>query len=54
MIGKILAALVPLLLVTLVPLLVLYAGNLLFEVHPVGYLGQHLADIAPHPRLGPA
>jgi ABC-2 type transport system permease protein len=47
-IGKILAALMPLLLVTLAPPLILYAGNLLFAVHPVGYLGQHLADI---PRI---
>lgn len=45
-IGKIIAALLPLLLVTLAPPLVLYAGNLLFAVHPVGYLEHHLADPA--------
>ena len=37
-VGKIIAALLPLLLVTLAPPLLLYAGNLLFAVHPVGYL----------------
>jgi ABC-2 type transport system permease protein len=47
-IGKILAALMPLLLVTLAPPLILYAGNLLFAVHPVGYLDKHVADI---PRI---
>jgi ABC-2 type transport system permease protein len=44
--GKVLAALLPLLLVTMAPPLVLYAGNLLFAVHPVGYLDRHVADIA--------
>jgi ABC-2 type transport system permease protein len=44
--GKVLAALMPILLVTLVPPLVLYAGNVLFAVHPVGYLDKHAADIA--------
>ncbi|HEY3766806.1 MAG TPA: ABC transporter permease subunit [Gaiellales bacterium] len=43
--GKILAALMPLLLVTLAPPLILYAGNLLFAVHPLGYLDKHAADI---------
>jgi len=43
-VGKILAALLPMLLVTLAPPLLLYAGNVLFAVHPVGYLGRHLAD----------
>lgn len=47
-IGKVIAALMPILLVTLVPPLILYAGNLLFAVHPVGYLDKHLADI---PRI---
>ncbi len=45
-VGKILAALLPLLLVTLAPPLLLYAGNLLFAVHPVGYLERHAADLA--------
>jgi ABC-2 type transport system permease protein len=45
-IGKILAALLPLLLVTLAPPLILYAGNLLFSVHPVGYLQAHPGDPA--------
>ncbi len=44
-IGKIVAALLPLLLVTLAPPLLLYAGNLLFAVHPVGYLDKHAADV---------
>ena len=43
--AKLLAALMPILLVTLVPPLILYAGNLLFAVHPVGYLDKHAADI---------
>ena len=43
-VGKIVAALLPMLLVTVAPPLVLYAGNVLFAVHPVGYLGRHLAD----------
>jgi ABC-2 type transport system permease protein len=46
--GKGLAALMPMLLVTLAPPLILYAGNLLFAVHPVGYLEQHAWDI---PRI---
>lgn len=46
--GKVLAALMPILLVTLIPPLILYAGNLLFAVHPVGYLDKHAADI---PRI---
>ncbi len=45
-IGKMLAALLPLLLVTLAPPLLLYAGNLLFAVHPVGYLERHASDLA--------
>ena len=32
--GKVLAAIVPLLLLTLVPMWFLYAGNVLFAVHP--------------------
>jgi ABC-2 type transport system permease protein len=43
--GKIVAALLPLLLVTLAPLLLLYVGNVLFAVHPLGYLQQHWADL---------
>jgi ABC-2 type transport system permease protein len=46
--GKVIAALMPILLVTLFPPLILYAGNLLFAVHPVGYLDKHIADI---PRI---
>jgi ABC-2 type transport system permease protein len=42
--GKILAAIVPLLGVTLVPIWFLYAGNVLFAVHPLGYVQNHLAD----------
>ena len=43
-----LAAVVPLLLVTLVPLLVLYAGILVFELHPVAYLQDNWAQL---PRI---
>jgi ABC-2 type transport system permease protein len=46
--GKLAAALMPLLLVTLAPPLILYAGNLLFAVHPIGYLQAHDRDI---PRI---
>ncbi len=46
--GRILGSVVPLLLVTLVPLLVLYVGILVFEAHPVGYLQDHWADL---PRI---
>jgi ABC-2 type transport system permease protein len=46
--GKILAALLPLLLVTLAPLLLLYVGNVLFAVHPLGYVEAHWRDI---PRI---
>ena len=42
--GKVLAAIVPLLLLTLVPMWFLYAGNVLFAVHPVGYVQDHAAD----------
>jgi len=43
--GKVLAALMPILLVTLAPPLILYAGNVLFAVHPVAYLERHWLDI---------
>jgi ABC-2 type transport system permease protein len=43
--GKVLAALMPILLVTLAPPLILYAGNMLFAVHPLAYLEQHWLDI---------
>ena len=42
--GKVLAAIVPLLVLTLVPMWFLYAGNVLFAVHPVGYVQDHAAD----------
>jgi ABC-2 type transport system permease protein len=38
----------PLLLVTTLPVVVLFLGNTLFAVHPVGYLEQHGADL---PRI---
>ena len=44
--GKFIAAALPLLALTLVPLVFLYVGNILFAVHPVGYVQDHLADIA--------
>jgi ABC-2 type transport system permease protein len=46
--GKIAAALMPLLLVTLAPVLLLYVGTVLFSVHPVGYLQAHWLDL---PRI---
>jgi ABC-2 type transport system permease protein len=46
--GRAIGAVVPLLLVTLVPLLVLYGGILVFEEHPVGYLQDNWAEL---PRI---
>lgn len=46
--GRVLAAVVPLLLVTLVPLLVLYGGILVFELHPVAYLQENWGQL---PRI---
>ena len=46
--GRVVAAIAPLLLVTLAPMLVLYAGILVFEEHPVGYLQDHWAEL---PRI---
>jgi ABC-2 type transport system permease protein len=43
-VGKIIAAVLPLCALTLLPPLLLYVGNVLFAVHPVGYLQNHLAD----------
>jgi ABC-2 type transport system permease protein len=43
--GKFLAALMPLLLVTLAPVLLLYAGTILFSVHPLGYVQHHDRDL---------
>lgn len=48
LLGRVLGALVPLLLVTLVPLLVLFAGIMVFEVHPVGYLRDNWVEL---PRI---
>jgi ABC-2 type transport system permease protein len=45
-VGKVAAAMMPLLLVTLAPPLILYAGNVLFAVHPLGYLEAHGRDLA--------
>jgi ABC-2 type transport system permease protein len=42
--GKTLAAIVPLLGVTLVPMWFLYAGNVLFALHPLGYVQNHFQD----------
>jgi ABC-2 type transport system permease protein len=42
--GKTLAAIVPLLGVTLVPIWFLYAGNVLFAAHPLGYVEGHVHD----------
>ena len=49
--GKVLAALLPLLLVTVLPVAILYAGNVLFATHPLGYVQDHLHDI---PRIAGA
>ena len=38
----------PLLLTTLAPVLFLFAGNILFAVHPLGYLQDHWQDL---PRI---
>jgi ABC-2 type transport system permease protein len=47
-VAKILAAVGPLLLVTLAPPLILYVGNVLFAVHPMGYVDHHAGDL---PRI---
>lgn len=46
--GKVLAAILPLLLVTVLPPTILYAGNVLFATHPLGYVQEHTHDI---PRI---
>jgi ABC-2 type transport system permease protein len=46
--GKVLAAIVPMLVVTLLPVLFLYFGNVLFALHPVGYLESHAGEL---PRI---
>jgi ABC-2 type transport system permease protein len=46
--GRVIAAIAPLLLVTMVPMLVLYVGILVFEEHPVGYLEDNWAEL---PRI---
>lgn len=46
--GRVIGALAPLLLVTMVPMLVLYAGILVFEDDPIGYLRENWADL---PRI---
>jgi ABC-2 type transport system permease protein len=43
--GKFIAATVPLLCLTLIPLVFLYAGNVVFAVHPFGYFQDHWGDI---------
>lgn len=48
LLGRVIGAIVPLLLVTMVPMLVLYAGILVFEEHPVGYLQDNWAEL---PRI---
>ena len=48
LLGRLAGAVGPLLLVTLVPLLFLYGGILVFADHPVGYLEGHWADL---PRI---
>ena len=48
LLGRILAAIVPLLLVTLVPLLVLFAGIMVFEEFPLAWLRDNWAEL---PRI---
>lgn len=48
LLGRVAGAIIPLLLVTMVPMLVLYAGILVFEEHPVGYLEENWAEL---PRI---
>ncbi len=48
LLGRVLAAVVPLLLVTLVPLLVLFAGIMVFEDFPLAWLGDNWAEL---PRI---
>lgn len=43
--GKIVASLVPLLAVTMLPLLILYVGNVFFATHPLGYIESHLREV---------
>ena len=45
------AAMMPLLLTTLAPVLFLFGGNVLFAVHPLGYLQDHWKDL---PRIAAA
>jgi ABC-2 type transport system permease protein len=45
------AAMMPLLLTTLAPVLFLFGGNILFAVHPLGYLEGHWRDL---PRIAAA
>ena len=49
-VGKVLAALLPLLLVTVLPPAILYAGNVLFATHPLGYVQEHTARHPPDRR----
>lgn len=49
--GRVIAAVAPLLLVTLLPMLVLYAGIMVFEEHPIGYLQDNWAEL---PRIAAA
>lgn len=49
--GRVIAAVAPLLLVTLLPMLVLYAGIMVFEEHPIGYLQGNWAEL---PRIAAA
>jgi ABC-2 type transport system permease protein len=44
-IGKVLGALLPLILVTIAPPLLLWVGDLLFAHHPVGFFQQHSGDV---------
>jgi ABC-2 type transport system permease protein len=44
-VGKLIAAVVPLLALTLLPVLVLFVGNTFFADSAIGYLGDHWPDV---------
>ena len=53
-VGKFLAALVPLLCLTLLPVLLLFVGNTFFADSATSYLADHWLDFFRDPRLRPA
>ena len=47
-VGKLLAAFLPMLLITTAPVLTMYAGNVVFDEHPLSFLRDSAADV---PRI---